>query len=212
MRPIFQIIVLALALASCSKKEPAGGSQPRQPGVAPAVVSAPSAIPDDAMSSSEPMATSAPAAAPEWALALDGEGLRIFNSSTGASRLLAFGDDATQSMETLGRVLAEPPPVSVENEECQVSFARWSNGLTVWSSNSRFTGWSVTPGSSSLATASGVKIGSTRAELESAHDAEIMESSLGTEFLAGGLAGLLDSTRPDAKISNLWAGETCIAR
>ncbi|OGT59677.1 MAG: hypothetical protein A3E01_04225 [Gammaproteobacteria bacterium RIFCSPHIGHO2_12_FULL_63_22] len=189
MRPTFQIIWLAIALASCSKKEPASGSQPRQPELAPAVVSAPG-----------------------WVLALDGEGLRIFNSNTGASRLLAFGDDARQSMETLGRVLGEQPPVSVENEECQVDFARWSNGLTVWSSNSRFTGWSVAPGSPTLSTASGVKIGSTRVELESAYDAEIMESSLGTEFLAGGLAGVLDSARPDAKISNLWAGETCIAR
>lgn len=187
MRRTFPIILLAIALASCSQKEPASIPQPRQPEVAPS-------------------------AAPGWVLSLDGEGLRIFNSNTGASRLLAFGDDARQSMETLGRVLGEPPPVSVENEECQVDFARWSNGLTVWSSNSRFTGWSVTPGSSALSTASGVKLGSTRVELESAYDAQIMESSLGTEFLAGGLAGVLDSTRPDARISNLWAGETCIAR
>lgn len=205
MRPIFQMIVLVLALASCRNQEPIDNSQPRQAAVAPAV--APAVASDVA-----PAVDPAPAIASEWLLALDGEGLRIFNGNTGASRLLAFGEDEKQAMETLGRVLGESPPASVENEECQVSFARWDNGLTTWSSRSRFTGWSATPGSSTLATASGAKIGSTRAELESAYKAEIMESSLGTEFLAGGLAGLLDSPRPDAKISNLWAGETCIAR
>jgi hypothetical protein len=191
MRPILLITLLVLALASCRNQVPASSSQPRQPELAPAVTQSVES---------------------NWLLALDGEGLRIFNSNTGASRLLAFGEDAQQSMETLGRVLGEPPPASVHNEECQVSFSRWSNGLTTWSSHSRFTGWSVAPGSSTLATASGVKIGSTRAELEGAYDAKMMESSLGTEFVAGGLAGLLDSPRPDAKISNLWAGETCIAR
>lgn len=205
MRPSFHIIVLAMALASCRNQEPAGSSQARQPAAAPAVAPA---VAKDVVPGVDP----APAVASDWLLALDGEGLRIFNGNTGASRLLAFGEDEKQAMETLGRVLGEPPPVSIENEECQVSFARWSNGLTTWSSRSRFTGWSATPGSSTLATASGVKIGSTRTELEGAYDAEIMESSLGTEFLAGGLAGLFDSPRPDSKISNLWAGETCIAR
>ena len=209
MRIVVRIIVLVLALASCRNQEPASSSQSRAPAVAAAVVPEPTAIPETPVASPEP---SAPTTAPEWLLALDGEGLRVFNSNTGASRLIAFGADAKLSMDTLGRVLGEAPPVPVENEECRVDFARWRNGLTVWSSRSHFTGWSVTPGSSTISTASGVKVGSTRAELEGAYDAQVTESSLGTEFLAGGLAGLLDSPRPDAKISNLWAGETCIAR
>ena len=198
-------MLLAMTLASCRNQDPASSSQAGQLAVAPAVAPA---VANGVASEVDP----APPVASEWLLALDGEGLRIFNANTGASRLLAFGENEKQAMETLGRVLGESPPASVENEECQVSFGRWSNGLTTWSSRSRFTGWSATPGSSTLATASGVKIGSTRAKLESAYQAEIMASSLGTEFLAGGLAGLLDSPRPDAKISNLWAGETCIAR
>lgn len=153
-----------------------------------------------------------PAPAQSWLLNLDGEGLRIFDSNTGASRLIAFGNDSTQSLETLSRVLGEPIPTQVENEECQVTFARWSNGLTAWSDGKRFVGWSVAPQSPALATAAGVKLGSSRKDLQSAYQAKIFESSLGTEFSAGGLAGLLDSARADARVVNFWAGQTCIAR
>lgn len=167
-------------------------------------------------SSPPPQAPSAEAATPapaqSWLLNLDGEGLRIFDSNTGASRLIAFGNDSTQSLETLSRVLGEPVPTQVENEECQVTFARWSNGLTAWSDGKRFVGWSVAPQSATLATAAGVKLGSSRKDLQSAYQAKIFESSLGTEFSAGGLAGLLDSARADARVVNFWAGQTCIAR
>lgn len=212
MRQKLMIALLVLVLAACDNQDPASHSKPAPPVVAAAVDPAPPVVPQAPAASSEPVVPSQPPAAAEWLLALDGEGLRIFNSNTGASRLIAFGDDAKLSMDTLGRVLGESPPAPVNNEECQIAFARWSNGLTVWSSGPRFVGWSVTPGSSTLATASGLKIGSSRADLESAYDAKVAETSLGTEFIAGTLAGLLDSPRPDAKVSNLWAGETCIAR
>lgn len=202
-------LALLLSGTACTDRSGNESPKPAPPAAAPVIDSAkPTAEPAPAGTDADP----APARSAGWLLALDTEGLRVFNSNTGASRLIAFGDDAMQSLQALGGVLGEPPPAPVQNEDCQVGFARFSNGLTVWSSRSRFTGWSVTPDSSPLATASGVMIGSSRAELESAYDAKIMESSLGTEFLAGSLAGLLDSSRPDAKISNLWAGETCIAR
>jgi hypothetical protein len=63
-----------------------------------------------------------------------------------------------------------------------------------------------------LTTVSGIGLGSTRAELEAAYDAEVAPSSLGIEFHAGGLAGLLDSSRPDARVVSLWAGLACVAR
>lgn len=157
-------------------------------------------------------AAATPPPAEAWLLNLDGEGLRIFNSNTGASRLIAFGEDSTQSLDTISRVLGEPVPIQVENEECQVSFARWSNGLTAWSDGKHFVGWSVAAQAPTLGTTAGVKLGTSRADLQGAYQAEIFESSLGTEFSAGGLAGLLDSARADARITNLWAGQTCIAR
>lgn len=39
-----------------------------------------------------------------------------------------------------------------------------------------------------------------------------MRSTLGTEFTAGGLAGLLDGTGARARITHLWAGASCAMR
>jgi hypothetical protein len=59
---------------------------------------------------------------------------------------------------------------------------------------------------------SGVRVGSTRAELEAAYAAEVAESTLGTEFNAGGLGGLLSGPGKDARITDLWAGINCFFR
>jgi hypothetical protein len=40
----------------------------------------------------------------------------------------------------------------------------------------------------------------------------VFQSTLGTEFSAGGIAGLLESAGPQARIVALWAGMVCIAR
>src|SRR3546814_16332062 len=63
-----------------------------------------------------------------------------------------------------------------------------------------------------LGTMAGITRGSTRSDLESAYAAEVGETTLGTEFTAGGLSGLLDGTGPTAYITTLWAGTTCAFR
>ena len=74
-------------------------------------------------------------------------------------------------------------------------------------------GWSLASTGSPLSTAGGLMLGTTRSELENgASVARIAKSSLGEEFTAGDVAGLLDSTAADARVTNLWAGATCIAR
>src|SRR3546814_13009983 len=63
-----------------------------------------------------------------------------------------------------------------------------------------------------LGTMAGITRGSTRSDLESAYAAEVGETTLGTEFTAGGLSGLLDGNGPTAYITTLWAGTTCAFR
>ena len=41
---------------------------------------------------------------------------------------------------------------------------------------------------------------------------EVFASSLGTEFAAGDLYGLLSGDGPDATVTYLWAGTTCSFR
>ena len=155
-------------------------------------------------------------------LAVDGEGLRAFIVASGAARPIAFGRPRTEVIAAVSPLMGGEAPVTTANDECRLSAAAWpAAGLTLSFSSAtgveRFAGWFLAPvrpeaRAPRLTTASGIGLGSTRAELESAYAASVQRSTLGVEFTAGGLAGLLASDRPDARITNLWAGEVCIAR
>jgi hypothetical protein len=144
-------------------------------------------------------------------LALDGEGLRIFLVPSGSARLIPFGTPKEQMLTALASV-RDGPPREGENVDCGAAYATWEDGLTVWFSRGDFAGWSVPGGHRRLQTASGIGIGSTRAQLDSVYAARVERSTLGVEFAAGGIAGLLESDRPDARITHLWSGVACVAR
>ena len=99
------------------------------------------------------------------ALALDPEGLRIFDTRTGASRLLPFGMAEQATVSALSSILGAGPSEQGDIEICTARFARWKSGLGVWFSEGNFTGWGVSEEATGLATVSGLKPGSTRAEL-----------------------------------------------
>ncbi|HEX8514272.1 MAG TPA: hypothetical protein VF688_14335, partial [Allosphingosinicella sp.] len=63
-----------------------------------------------------------------------------------------------------------------------------------------------------LKTIEGIGVGSTRAEVATLPGFEVEESTLGTEFRAGGLSGVLDSNAPNAKVTHIWGGATCVFR
>jgi len=153
-----------------------------------------------------------PTTATSIQLALEGDGLRVFLLPSGSSRPVSFGMPKASTLEILTAVRQRAPREQGENSECRLSFANWDDGLTVWFTGDRFTGWSLPTGRASLSTASGVGVGSTREDLESVYVADVGATSLGVEFNAGGLAGLLESTEPEARITNLWAGTACVAR
>jgi hypothetical protein len=206
-------IVLALLLVGCTRPE----SAPVQDKAA--VAPAPSASASVAMADKPMQANTATPRTPEPAtakpsprLALDGDGLRVFDATTGSSRPIAFGTAADEAMRMLETVQGGPASDHGENSECRADYATWPDGLTAWFTRGNFVGWSVSSADSTLATASGIKVRSTRRDLESAYDAHIARSTLGVEFTAGGLAGLLASGAADARVTNLWAGTTCIAR
>ena len=165
--------------------------------------------------------TEAPIESPDFTVAadsgitafdIDGEGLRLFVVATGSSRALPFGTDSAVVHNALLRTTAGVPVESGSGGDCPGSYSRWDNGLSLRYLSGRFVGWSVQGGNGTVTTASGVGIGSTRAQVEDAVAIQVSTTSLGTEFSAGGLAGLFDGPGPGAKVTNLWAGETCIAR
>jgi hypothetical protein len=103
----------------------------------------------------------------------------------------------------------------------------WANGLTLafqekgrrdgnagreW----QFVGWSLNPGQAAgpaPTTMAGVGLGSTRAEVESAYAIKVVQTSLGREFsTTSGLYGLLDGAGPQARVSAMWSGTSCVFR
>ncbi len=155
----------------------------------------------------------APAPAPVAAaprIVLEGAGLRIPSASP--PRTLAFDMPKAGTIEALAKILGRPPTELGANGECGgggMEFATWEGEITAWFLDDRFAGWD---NKGALKTIEGLGIGSSRAELAALPSFEVEQSTLGTEFRAGGLSGILASRAPDAKVTHLWGGATCVFR
>lgn len=178
----------------------ADGSSASKSGDMPAVVAAPDSV-----------AAPAPAAEPP-AVALDGEGLRFVSKPSGATRLLAFGAPQADVVTAVNASQPGVTPKEAESADCGATVVTWPSGLSAYFTFGKFAGWAVRENSPTLTTMSGVGVGSTRSALDRAYSTAITTSTLGTEFTAGGIAGLLASLATDARVTNMWAGSACIAR
>ena len=150
------------------------------------------------------------------ALALTGEGLFLVEEEGGSTTLLPFGMDMATVQSAVTDLLGRPEMVSV-NEECPGDpfiSAIWADGLVLNADGEEFIGWSVRPevGSDQFTTLAGVGVGSSRGDLEAVYTVTVFESTIGTEFTAGQLAGLLSDPSPEAEVTDFWAGTVCIFR
>jgi hypothetical protein len=181
------------------------------------------AMPGDASAAADPAASGHPPV-----IGLDGEGLRLIDPKSGATRALSFGVDAAQLKSVTEKL--KGPAEAGRSEECgagPLAYLSWDDGLTLYSLDGLFAGWALNEATAvkvpakapakneppaRLTTISGIGIGSTRAQLLDAYDAKIEQTTLGTEFNAAGLSGILDGTGPKAKITNMWSGVNCVFR
>lgn len=172
--------------------------------------------------------TTASASAHPPVISLDGEGLRLVDPKSGATRPLAFGIDEAQLKLVAERL--KGPAKAGRNTECgagPMAYLSWNDGLTLYSLDGLFAGWALDergapspPAKAAakgepparLTTISGIGIGSTRAQLLEVYDAKIEQTTLGTEFNTAGLSGILDGTSGTAKVTNLWSGVNCVFR
>ncbi len=208
---LFALCSASLALAGCSRAPIPIESTPRVPD--PSVLAAPPPASAPAAPAAAPSARPAPSPVK---LALSGEGIDVVSAS-GSVRQILFDAPTAQAVDAVSLTQDGLAPQRARNEECgagPIDLATWPNGLTVMSQQGRFVGWSVSRaatdgGNGGLATMAGIGPGSTRGELEGAYAAEIRETTLGQEFSAGDVFGLLDGTGPSALISALWAGTSC---
>lgn len=194
----FALALALLVLAGCSSDAP-----PDKPAdeTVPAASAAPlpATAPDDAITE-----TAAPV------LAVEAEGLRLFNAKTGSARPVAFGTPRDQVLTSLA---FRGPPGTGRNSECgagPLDYANWPDGLGLYFQGGNFVGWMLDKrAKGGITTASGIGPGSSRADLESAYSATFSDTTLGTEFAAGELFGLLDGEGKNAKITNMWGGVSC---
>jgi hypothetical protein len=199
------VIALSCALAACQQGD-------ADPGRSRST----DARPPDSVAVAQPAVQgSGSEAAARVLLALDGEGLRLVLEPTGSTRLLAFGMEANAVVTALTASLG-PPRSRGTNADCgagAMDFVVFADGLSIGIQQERFVGWSARASErGTLTTMSGVGVGSTRAALESTYVADVARSSLGVEWVAGGIAGVLDGEAPTARITDMWAGANCVAR
>ena len=200
-------VSMALLLAACGP-EPAAPRADNTSDAASAPAAPVSAVPP--ASAARPASPTEPSAIVGPALALEGEGLRVFNPDTGAARPLPFGMAQAQLMAVLATRGEAETGVNGECGAGPLGHAAWPDGLTVRFQDDRFVGWSVDMrAAGKLTTADGVGPGSTRRALEEGYAATVEESTLGQEFTVGEMGGLLDGSGPEAKITAMWAGVTC---
>ena len=146
-------------------------------------------------------------------LAIEGEGLRIFDAE-GAARALPFGTPQETVIAAVTATIGRGTPEQTTNEECgqgPTQFAEYANGLQLLFQDGRFNGWFLDE--AGLTTVDGIGVGSTRAALAEARTIEMQpNSTLGAEFSAGDVFGFLTSTAADATVQSLWAGGNCFFR
>ena len=160
----------------------------------------------------DPSPTPTADAEPQVLLNLTGGALSFVDPNSGRARELAFETERAVIERAVEAALGAPAERG-SNGECgegAMDFARMPGGLLVWFQQGKFAGWFLDGrDGAKLTTASGIGIGSTRKALLDVYDAEISESSLGQEFTAGELSGLLSGAEPGAKVTAIWSGQVC---
>ena len=147
-------------------------------------------------------------------LTLSGDGLLLINEQSEKTQTIPFDTDIATSTAAISSVLGEPTQ-KIQSNECPagtMSFITWYNGLSINAVKDRFVGWTVKRNtkSANLTTINGIGLGKTLADLKENYNVEVIESTLGTEFIAAdSLSGLLSANKPNGVITNLWSGIAC---
>ncbi len=198
-------VLLAAALLAACGAEPSADAPSN-----PAADSAASAAAAGGAVDTPPQASGPDQGAPAIVLAPDG----LDVTGGGAPKRLAFGGRQASVLADVGAVLGQPREQGMQ-EECpagplyHVAFAQ---GLDLQFRDSAFVGWFARQGST-LRTAQGVGPGSTLGQLKAAYPATtVQETSLGSEFAAGELYGVLANPSDAGAVEVMFAGINCIFR
>ena len=143
---------------------------------------------------------------------LQGDGLGLVGE-TGSNRMQLFGEADPQVLQAaLARSLGPGTPSAQPDCGAAVTTVSYG-GLQVLLEDGRFAGWFLTGSGGRVTTGVGLGPGSTLAELRAdLTPLEVTQTTLGTEWNAGSLSGLLDGSTDDSRVTSMWAGRTCLLR
>ncbi len=141
------------------------------------------------------------------------DGVRLSDDS----HTITFGMPKEDAVITMTEIAGEPTD-SGSNNECGAGPMEFTHfhQLTLNFQQEALVGWSLVRGDDALersvATPGGIAIGSSRAAVDAAPQAVFEETSIGMEFTADGVDGLMSEDAPDGVVTDLWAGTNCIFR
>jgi hypothetical protein len=202
-------LVLAAAVTACSGE--------RGNGVAAAdnrALATNAAAPANAAQATRNAA--APAAVEGRILRLHPNGLATAQAGLHSADLIAFGQPRDPVVAAVTRLRGRPTATG-SNGECgagpmeQVDFGP----LRLNFQQGRFAGWELSGRADPpIEEEYGLGIGTARAELERSDQgaASFETTSLGVEFDAGGIGGIMSGEGRDATVASLYAGVTCFFR
>ena len=150
----------------------------------------------------------APIATAPVGLATDAEGLIALQNGLRVD----FGRTQSSTIASATKLMGAAPDQVVTNSECgagPLDIATWNNRLTLLFQGGNFRGWVAN--SRKIAAANGLHPGMTRQQITDS-GLTLRTTTLGSEFDAGGVFGLIENDGPRAKVTTMWAGTTCFFR
>ncbi len=147
------------------------------------------------------------------AVDLAGDALTIMMEN-GTTQNIRFGMTRAEALPPLAAVLGAPTGTG-KNPDCgagPLDNVDYKGGLTLYFQEGKFAGWELRDGAGGFKTPAGIGIGSTLSDMQIVAPVAVEESSIGHEFSAQEISGLLSANKPDGKVTHLWAGVNCIAR
>ncbi|MDF0602339.1 hypothetical protein P1J78_16490 [Psychromarinibacter sp. C21-152] len=144
----------------------------------------------------------------DTALRPDAGGMAV----AGSDQRIDFGRAEDGVIAAATRVLGAPPVSRAVNPECgagPTTIVKYDR-IDLLFLDGTFRGW-VTDDPRTAA-ANGLSPGVTRAQLEAGGYGPFETTTLGVEFEANGVFGLLPDGAPDTPVQLLWAGTSCFFR
>lgn len=194
------LLTASMLASACGERAEPADDAPSAPPVAASGATPPSAavVPD----------TDPTPAAPT--VVLEDDALRVVEADSGSTQRFGLGSDEQSVLRALTRALPGPRMVTDGSGDCWNNTVHFRDAdLVLHFSEGTLAGWYLGE-RGTLRTAAGYGIGSTRAELDAVADPTVGDEGLGLEFVAGSIVGGLESEAPDAKITDLRSGDTCV--